>query len=53
MSYDLDALRGAVTAKLHATSNALFPPYQDWPDAWKRQFDQVAGEAMARHGYAS
>jgi hypothetical protein len=50
--YDLDALRAAVSVKHHASSNALFPPYRDWPDVWKRQFDEIAGEAMVHHGYA-
>jgi len=51
--YDREALREAVAVKHHPSSNVLFPPYRDWPEVWKRQFEEIAGEAMTRHGYSS
>jgi hypothetical protein len=53
VSYDADELRKAVAVKHHASKNVLFPPFRDWPEVWKRQFEEIAGESMARYGYAS
>lgn len=49
--FDRDELRAALTQKHHASTQAFFPSYSEWPDQWKRQFLEIAGDGMARHGY--
>jgi hypothetical protein len=44
-------LQAALTRKHNASTRSFIPPYEQWPAIWKQQFAEIAGEAMARHGY--
>lgn len=51
--YDPAAIRAAFSRPVNASPpNRLFPPYEDWPRAWREQFWEIAGEEMQRLGYA-
>ena len=38
--------------KRNATKQEFFPKYKDWPEQWKEQFWEIAGETMNHFGYS-
>ncbi|MBS3806590.1 MAG: sulfotransferase [Bacteroidales bacterium] len=38
--------------KVNKTQTPFFPTYDQWPDFWKEQFYEIAGDAMQKFGYS-
>lgn len=41
----------ALNRKVNPTTHELVPEYEEWPDQWKEQFNEIAGDAMEEWNY--
>lgn len=51
LDYDKDEVTKALSTKQNYTKKAFFPEYDEWPDYWKKQFWEIAGDTMKHFGY--
>lgn len=52
LQYDKEVVTNALKTKQNYTKKAFFPEYDEWPEYWKEQFWEIAGETMDHFGYA-
>lgn len=51
LEYDRATVDEALTKIINPSPTYVFPKYPDWPELWKEQFWEVAGETMEHYGY--
>jgi hypothetical protein len=51
LEYDTAQVKQLLNKKVNKTRTPFFPPHEQWPDLWKEQFDEIAGDAMEKFGY--
>ncbi|MBD3167569.1 hypothetical protein GF324_13295 [bacterium] len=50
--YDTEDVEKYLNRKVNRNPMEFFPPYAEWPERWKKQFWEIAGEEMRKWGYA-
>jgi len=50
--YDEEKVRASLEQKVNRNRLEFYPKYAEWPQHWKDQFWEIAGETMERFGYA-
>lgn len=48
-----DEVRQIIGEKINHSKIKFFPKYPQWPELWKRQFWEIAGDEMQRLGYGA
>ncbi len=51
IGYNSEKVKAMAGKKVNKTHQNFFPDYEEWPDHWKNQFWEIAGDAMKRFGY--
>ncbi|MFB6258638.1 MAG: sulfotransferase [Flavobacteriales bacterium] len=52
ISYDPEEVQALLGEKVNPRPRGFFPPYPEWPDHWKRNFERIAGRKMQELGYS-
>ncbi len=51
ISYDREKVLASLQTKVNRNKIEFFPKYKEWPEHWKTQFWEIAGETMESFGY--
>lgn len=51
IEFDPKKVKKLLSQKVNPTRNDFFPEYAEWPEWWKKQFWEIAGDTMKRFGY--
>ena len=51
LDYDKAEVQKTLEIKRNATKQEFFPKYKDWPEQWKEQYWEIAGDTMKHFGY--
>ena len=51
IEYRRERVMERLSEKVNENKRDFFPKYQEWPDKWKEQFWEIAGETMESFGY--
>jgi hypothetical protein len=52
IGYAPEQVEQLLNRKVNSTRNRFFPDYQKWPEKWKDQFWEIAGNTMQKFGYS-
>jgi len=51
LEYDKNEVLDTLKIKRNATKQEFFPKYKDWPELWREQFWEIAGDTMEHFDY--
>ncbi len=51
LNYSKEDIKDHLVRRVNKNPFDFFPRYNDWPEKWKSQFDEIAGPAMKKFGY--
>jgi hypothetical protein len=51
VEFEESDVKQALKHRVNSTRRDFFPKFEEWPEEWKQQFWEIAGEEMVKQGY--